>query len=127
MVGVLIFHQARREHDARPHAPENTGHANGVRNADIKMGIAAEIDKLQRRTEERRGLFRLGDPLRGCAMGGRFAARAHNKVRLTAGADLTRDNAAAPELDIIGMCPKSQQRREFTRGFRYTLHEDGQL
>ena len=100
---------------------------NGVSNADLKADVAVEFDKLHRRAEQCRRFFRLGDPLRGRAMAGRFAARADNKVRRAAGADLPRDNAAAPELDVVGMRAKGQQRRGFTKGFRCRLHRNGQL
>ena len=91
MVGVLVFNQARREHDARPHAPENTGQFDGVSDTDFEMGVAVELDEFERRAEQRGGFFCFGGSLRGRAVGCGFAARADDKMRRAAGARLARD------------------------------------
>ncbi len=51
MIGMLVFDQARRQHDAGPHAPNDAGQFDGVGGADFEMRIAVQFDKFNRCAE----------------------------------------------------------------------------
>ena len=64
MVGMLVFHQTRRQHDARPPPPEQAGQFDGMSRADFEMGIAIKLDEFNGGAEDGCGFLRLGDALR---------------------------------------------------------------
>jgi len=127
VVRVLVFLQTGRQYDTRTHPPQNARQFDGVSDADLKAGVPVEYQEFHGRAEESGGLFCFGDSLGGRAMRARFAARTDDKMGDAASAGFTRHHAAASELDIIGMRAKGQQWRMLRRGFRCTLHRDGQL
>ena len=112
MIGMLVFHQARRQHDRRPHAPENGRQLDGVRGTDFKMGIAVELDEFQRRAQDLRGLFCLARCAVRRAVRAGLAARADDEVRRPARRGFrSAIDAAAPEFDVVGVRAKREQRR----------------
>ena len=63
MIGMLVFDQARREHDAGPHAADDARQFDGVSGADFQMRVAVQFDEFNRCAQQRGGFFRLGDAL----------------------------------------------------------------
>jgi len=84
------------------------GGLKGVGGANFQMRIPVQFDKLNRRAKERGGFFCLGHALRRRAMSPGFAARANDKMRRATSAGFFRDDAAAPELDVVGMRAEDQ-------------------
>ena len=74
MVGMLIFHHARREHCTWTDTADNFRQFDGVGGADFQMRVTIEFDELNRRAKNFRRRFRLGRPLFGRAVRARFAA-----------------------------------------------------
>ena len=72
MIGMLIFDQARREHDARPHAADDARQFDCVSRANFKMRIAVQFDEFNCCAQKRGGFFRLGHPLFRRAVGCRL-------------------------------------------------------
>lgn len=118
MIGMLIFTQARRQHDAWTHTADDARQFNCVGSANFKVCVSVQFDKLNRCTKKCGGFSRLGNPLLGCAEGCGFTARTNDKVRRAAGMGFFCNDAAASELDIVGMRAKGQQWREFRMEFR---------
>ena len=108
MIRMLVFDQARREHDTRPHTADDARQLDCVGSPNFKVRITVQFDKLNRCPEERGGFSRLGNPLSGRAVGCGFAVRANDKVRLAASTGFFRNDPAAPEFDIVGMRAEGQ-------------------
>ena len=85
MIGMLVFDQTRREHDAGPHAPDDFCQFDGVSGANFQMRIAVQFDEFNRCAEQRGGFFCLGRALFGRAVRAGFAARTNDKMRFAAG------------------------------------------
>ena len=109
---MLVFHQARRQHDAGPDAPDDPRQFDGVSGADFQVRVAVEFEKFDRGAQQRGGFFGLGGALLRRAVAAGFAARADDKMRLASGPGFLRDHAAAAEFDVVGMRAEGQQRRE---------------
>ena len=69
----------------------------------LEVGVAVELDQLQRRAERPRAGPALLQSLLRRAVAGRLAARADDHVRRAPGAGLQGDDAAAAEFDVVGM------------------------
>ena len=116
MIRVLVLDDGRRQHDGRPDPPEHARQPDRVRDADFQVGIAVELEELERRTEQRGAPLGLERPLGGRAVRRRLAPRADDQVRRPAGAGLQRDDAAAAELDVVGVGAERQERRTLRQG-----------
>ena len=82
-----------------------------------EVGVAVEFEELERRAEQRRGPLGLRQSARsGVPWRRRLAARADDQVRRPPGAGLQHDDAAAAELDVVGMGAEGQQRRTLRQG-----------
>src|SRR5206468_10148166 len=81
MIRVLVLDDGRRQDDGRPDPPEYARQPDRVRGADFQVGIAVELEELERRTEQRRTSLGLEGPLGGRAIRGRLAPRADDQVR----------------------------------------------
>ena len=125
MVGVLVLDKGRREHDPGAHPPDDGGERDRVRRLRVELGVAVELDELDRRPELPRGLPRLGGALRGGAVRRGLAAGADDQVGRPARPGLLRDDAAAAELDVVGMGAERQEGRKFRKGLHSRLHRSG--
>ena len=122
VVGVLVLDRGGRQHDGRPQPPDHAGEPDRVGGLGFQAGVTVELDQLQRRAQNRRRVPALQGALLGGAMGGRLAARADDHVDRAAGADLQGDDAAAAELDVVGMGAEGHQGRRLSSGVRHRLH-----
>ena len=108
MVRMLIFNQARREDNARPHAPNDACQFDGVSNTNFKVRIAVQFDKFKPGTQEHGGPVRLNHPLSRRAVGSSFAARANHELRCATSVGFFRNDTATPKLDVVRVCAKGQ-------------------
>ena len=106
---------------------DHAGQADRVRGLLLEVGVAVELDELQRtRRAARAPAWHSSQSLLRRAVGGRLAARADDQVRPARPARVSqRDDAAAAELDVVGMRAEGQQRRRLRRGCRRRLHRSG--
>ncbi len=122
MVGVLVLDEAGGQHDPRPHPTDHAREPDRVGGADFQMGVAVELDELERRAEDGGGLLGLERPTLGGAVRPGLAPRADDQVRRPAASGLGDDDPAASELDVVGMGAECQERRAFRWGGRHRLH-----
>ena len=122
MVGMLVFHEAWREHNAGPQASNDACQLDRMSGANFKVRVTIQFDKFKRSAQEPGRPICLEHPLSRCAVGPGFAARTDDKVSGATSAGFLRNDAPATEFDIIGMRGKSQQRQVFRTGFRCRLH-----
>ena len=80
---MLVPGQARRQHDAGTHPPNDARQFDRVSGTGFEMGIAIQLNKLNRRAEEGGGFFRLRRSLLRRAVRRRFAARANDEMRFS--------------------------------------------
>ena len=89
----------------------------------LEVGIAVELDQLQATRRAPCAGPALLQSFLGRAVAGRLAARADDHVGRAPGAGLEGDDAAAAELDVVGMTTERQQGRRLRSGVRHRLHQ----
>ena len=77
--------------------------------SDRDFLVAVEPEELDRRAEDFRGPLRLGGAPGRRAVGAGLAARANDQVHRPARAGFAGDQAAAAELDVVGVRAKGEE------------------
>ena len=80
-----------------------------------EVRVAAEIDELDGGAEDRSGFFSLLRAFGGRAVCAGFAARADDEMGGVAGLGFARDDAAATELDVVGVRAEGEKRGGLVR------------
>ena len=104
MVGVLVLDRRRGQDDGRTQPPDHAGQADRVGGLLLEVGVAVELDELQRRAEHapRPGsassVRSSGVPWVADSPREQTTRCAGRPARVSSG-----DDAAAAELDVVGM------------------------
>ena len=126
MIGMLVLGQAGREHDAGLQSRRMMAASlmAWAERGTLQMRVAIELDKLNRRAQQCRGIFGLADSLLWRAVSSRFAARTDDKMNFAPTRRFHGDDTAAPEFNVVGMRAEHEERREFSGRVRSRLHRD---
>jgi hypothetical protein len=118
VIGVLIFVDGRGEYKARADSTNDCGDGDRVRERRNEVGVAAEVDKFEGRTEEGGSFFGFGGTLGRGAVGTGFAFGADNKMYRTTGGGFEGNDAAGAKFDIVRVGAEGKESRErgFSRG-----------
>jgi hypothetical protein len=111
VIGVLVLLYGGREHDGWFDAPDDGGEFAGVGGTDFEMGVAVELDELNGGTENFCGVLGFFSAFGRRSIGASFAARANDEMDWASGLRFAGDDAAAAELDVVGVGAEGKERK----------------